>query len=106
MGYLHEGHLSLLRRAREECASVVLSIFVNPLQFAPAEDFARYPRDEERDLDLAREIGVEAVFLPSAEEMYPGGSTTEVRVRASKIYWREPPGRDTSQGWRRSSPSS
>lgn len=81
MGYLHEGHLSLLRRAREECASLVLSIFVNPLQFGPAEDLDRYPRDEERDLELAREIGVDAVFIPAAEEMYPEGFTTEVRVR-------------------------
>ena len=81
MGYLHEGHLSLLRRAREECASVVLSIFVNPLQFGPAEDLARYPRDEERDVELAGEAGVDAVFVPPVEEMYPGGFTTEVRVR-------------------------
>lgn len=81
MGYLHEGHLSLLRRARRECGSVVLSIFVNPLQFGPGEDLERYPRNEERDLELAREIGVDAVFIPSAGEMYPAGSTTEVRVR-------------------------
>lgn len=82
MGYLHEGHLSLLRRAREECDSVVLSIFVNPLQFGPAEDLTRYPRDEEQDFELAREIGVDAVFFPSVEEMYPEGFTTEVRVRS------------------------
>ena len=81
MGYLHEGHLSLLRLAREECASVVLSIFVNPLQFGPAEDLARYPRDEERDVELAREVGVDAVFVPPVEEMYPEGFTTEVRVQ-------------------------
>ena len=81
MGYLHEGHLSLLRRAREECASVILSIFINPLQFAPSDDLDRYPRDEERDLQLAREIGADAVFLPTPEAMYPKGFTTEVRVR-------------------------
>ncbi|CAN5531252.1 pantoate--beta-alanine ligase [soil metagenome] len=80
MGYLHEGHLSLLRRAREECASVVLSIFINPLQFAPDDDLDRYPRDEEQDLRLAREVCADAVFLPSAKEMYPEGFTTEVRV--------------------------
>ena len=81
MGYLHEGHLSLLRRAREECASLVLSIFINPLQFGPSEDLGRYPRNEDRDLELAREVGVDAVFLPPVEEMYPEGFTTEVRVR-------------------------
>jgi pantoate--beta-alanine ligase len=81
MGYLHEGHLSLLRLAREECDIVVVSIFVNPLQFGPAEDLELYPRDEERDLRLARDTGADAVFLPSAEEMYPEGFTTEVRVR-------------------------
>ncbi len=81
MGYLHEGHLSLVRRAREECAAVVLSIFVNPMQFGPQEDLERYPRDEGRDLALAREAGVDAVFAPEAREMYPAGFTTEVRVR-------------------------
>lgn len=81
LGYLHEGHLTLLRRAREECAAVVLSIFVNPLQFGPAEDFDRYPRNEERDLELAREAGVDAVFIPAAEEMYPADFQAEVRVR-------------------------
>ena len=81
MGYLHEGHLSLIRRAREECGSVVVSIFVNPLQFGPSEDLGRYPRDEERDLALARAEGVDAVFTPAPDEMYPEGFSTEVRVR-------------------------
>ena len=81
MGYLHEGHLSLIRRAREECESVIVSIFVNPLQFGPSEDLDRYPRDEERDLALAREEGVDAVFTPTPREMYPEGFVTEVRVR-------------------------
>ncbi len=81
MGYLHEGHLSLARRAREECETVVLSIFVNPMQFGPSEDLDRYPRDEAGDLELAREVGVDSVFVPEAGEMYPDGFTTEVRVR-------------------------
>ncbi len=81
LGYLHEGHLSLIRRAREECATVVVSVFVNPLQFGPGEDLARYPRDLERDRELAREAGADAVFIPETAELYPEGYTTEVRVR-------------------------
>ena len=81
MGYLHEGHLSLARKAREECGTVMISVFVNPMQFSPSEDLGRYPRDEEGDLELAREVGADAVFIPSADEVYPEGFTTEVRVR-------------------------
>jgi pantoate--beta-alanine ligase len=81
MGYLHEGHLSLVRRAREECATVVVSIFVNPLQFGPGEDFERYPRDPEQDLALAKEAGADALFMPEVAELYPEGFATEVRVR-------------------------
>jgi len=81
LGYLHEGHLSLIRRAREECAAVVVSVFVNPLQFGPGEDLARYPRDLERDRELARKAGADAVFIPETAELYPEGYTTEVRVR-------------------------
>ncbi|HEU0077697.1 MAG TPA: pantoate--beta-alanine ligase [Longimicrobiaceae bacterium] len=73
MGYLHEGHLSLVDRARERAGCVALSVFVNPLQFGPAEDLDRYPRDLERDLRLAEGRGVDLVFAPSAAEMYPGG---------------------------------
>lgn len=80
MGYLHEGHASLMRRAAEECGVRVLSIFVNPLQFGPNEDFSRYPRDEERDLKLAEANGIDIVFLPSVEVMYPKPIKTIVSV--------------------------
>jgi len=73
MGFFHEGHRSLMRRAREERDLVVVSIFVNPLQFGPNEDFAAYPRDMDRDLAMAAAEGVDVVFAPGAEEMYPGG---------------------------------
>ena len=73
MGYLHEGHMSLVDRARERADWVAMSIFVNPLQFGPTEDLERYPRDLERDLGLARSRGVDLVFAPPAAEMYPGG---------------------------------
>src|SRR4051812_41219266 len=73
MGYLHDGHLSLLRAARRECDLVVMSLFVNPTQFNPGEDLDRYPRDEERDLRLAGEAGVDLVFAPPVEEGYRRG---------------------------------
>jgi pantoate--beta-alanine ligase len=80
MGYLHEGHLSLLRAARAECDVVVISLFVNPTQFGPGEDFERYPRDEERDTELAAEAGVDLVWAPPVEEVYPEGFSTQVEV--------------------------
>jgi pantoate--beta-alanine ligase len=80
MGYLHEGHLSLLRAAREECDLVVMSLFVNPAQFGPGEDLERYPRDEERDAALAAEAGVDVIYAPSVEEVYPEGFATHVEV--------------------------
>jgi pantoate--beta-alanine ligase len=80
MGSLHEGHLSLLRAARAECDVVVMSLFVNPSQFGPGEDLARYPRDEERDLRLAAEAGVDFVYAPPAEEVYPDDFSTYVEV--------------------------
>jgi pantoate--beta-alanine ligase len=80
MGYLHEGHLSLLRAARAECEVVVMTLFVNPTQFGPGEDLDRYPRDEERDLRLAREAGADLVYAPPAEEVYPEGFSTKVEV--------------------------
>jgi len=80
MGYLHAGHLSLVHAARQECDVVVMSIFVNPRQFGPQEDLESYPRDMERDLALAREAGVDVVFTPDVDEVYPSGYQTEVMV--------------------------
>jgi pantoate--beta-alanine ligase len=81
MGCLHDGHLSLLRAARSECDVVVMSLFVNPTQFGPGEDFERYPRDEDRDTELAASAGVDIVYAPAVEEMYPDGFSTHVEVQ-------------------------
>jgi pantoate--beta-alanine ligase len=80
MGSLHEGHLTLLRRAREACDVVVMSLFVNPAQFGPSEDLDAYPRDEPRDAALAEAEGVDLLFAPAAEEVYPPGFSTTVTV--------------------------
>jgi pantoate--beta-alanine ligase len=80
MGAFHDGHLSLIRRARSDCDVVVVSLFVNPTQFAPSEDLDAYPRDEARDRDLARTSGVDLLFVPTADEVYPAGFQTWVDV--------------------------
>ena len=80
MGYLHEGHLSLVRAAKKHTDVVVMSIFVNPLQFGPKEDFEKYPRDLKHDEEMAREAGVDVIFYPSLKDMYPEGYATYVTV--------------------------
>lgn len=85
MGFFHEGHLSLMRSARGDCDWVIVSHFVNPLQFGPEEDLAAYPRDLERDAALAEEVGVDVMFVPPLEEMYPDVPVTRVTVDALTI---------------------
>ena len=80
MGYLHEGHLSLVKRAKQECESVVVSIFANPAQFAPDEDLDNYPRDIDRDLGLLRGVGTNLVWIPSVKSMYPDDFQTWINV--------------------------
>jgi pantoate--beta-alanine ligase len=83
MGYFHDGHLSLMRGAREDCDVVVVSLFVNPTQFGPGEDLDAYPRDEDRDAELAALEGVDLFWMPDGEEMYPEGFATSVEVANS-----------------------
>lgn len=87
MGALHEGHLSLLRQAREECDFVVATIFVNPTQFGPNEDFDKYPRTWDADLQHCREAGVDAIFHPAPDAMYPPGFLTTVHVAELTSLW-------------------
>jgi pantoate--beta-alanine ligase len=87
MGYLHEGHLSLVDEARRRADAVVMSVFVNPLQFGPTEDLARYPRDLPRDRGLAAARGVDALFVPGAEAMYPPGSEIRVMPGETAARW-------------------
>ena len=86
MGFLHEGHLELLRVGREKGDKLIMSLFVNPTQFGPQEDYDKYPRDTEGDLEKARSKGVDAVFMPSAMEMYPDGFQTTVTVEKVTQY--------------------
>ena len=79
MGYFHDGHLSLMRAARGDCDVVVVSLFVNPAQFGPTEDLDAYPRDEDRDAELAALEGVDLLWMPTTEEMYPEGFGTDGR---------------------------
>lgn len=94
MGFFHEGHLELMRWARSQCDVVIISIFVNPLQFCPGEDYQDYPRDMDRDLKLAEEVGVDAVFAPTVDEMYPEGFGTYVEVEglSEKLCGKSRPG--------------
>jgi pantoate--beta-alanine ligase len=92
MGAFHEGHLSLMRAARAECEQVVVSLFVNPAQFGAHDDLDRYPRDEARDARLAAGAGVDVLFVPAAEEMYPDGFDTWIDVHASNGEARARPG--------------
>lgn len=87
MGALHDGHLSLVHLAKQSCEKVVATIFVNPTQFAPHEDFSKYPRTLERDLELLREAGCDYVFVPSRDEVYPSGFSTEVDPPAVARRW-------------------
>ncbi len=86
MGFLHEGHMELLRVGREKGEKLIMSLFVNPTQFGPQEDYDRYPRDTEGDLEKARSVGVDAVFMPTVKEMYPDGYQTRVTVEEITQY--------------------
>ncbi len=81
MGYLHKGHISLIKRARAECSKVIVSIFVNPIQFGPKEDFARYPRNFKRDCSFCQKAGADYIFFPSTDEMYEKDFKTFVEVQ-------------------------
>ena len=99
MGYLHDGHRSLLEAASERCDVTVMSLFVNPTQFRPGEDLEAYPRDEVRDVALAEQAGTDFVFAPSTEEVYPAGYTTSVIVEGlSEVLCGDPGRRGSARG--------
>src|ERR1035441_7489994 len=85
MGALHEGHLSLVRESKSQCDLTAVSIFVNPLQFGPTEDFAKYPRTLEHDAAILRELGVDLLFVPSVAEMSPQGDRKSTRLNSSHL---------------------
>jgi len=85
MGYLHEGHTSLINIARKHADIVVVSIFVNPIQFGPSEDYDRYPRDIKRDKEILEKMGVDIMFYPSVDDLYPKGFTTYVEVKSISL---------------------
>src|SRR5450755_3270658 len=80
MGFLHEGHVSLIERAKADCGAVAVSIFVNPTQFGPSEDLTRYPRDLDRDLALLRDAAVDLAFVPEVDQIYPAGFASSIVV--------------------------
>lgn len=94
MGFFHEGHLKLMEEARKENDLVVTSVFVNPLQFGPNEDYERYPRDEKRDMELAEKVGVDILFMPTRQEMYPGEMSISLKIhqRTDVLCGRSRPG--------------
>jgi pantoate--beta-alanine ligase len=99
MGFLHDGHLSLIRRAAAECDLVVVSIFVNPTQFNDAADLEAYPRDEDRDVALARDAGAHVAFVPTVAEVYPDGFSTTVRIDGPLTETLEGAARGPSHFW-------